>query len=622
MSISTKNVRIAETIKDYLASEVTDYAVMITGDWGAGKTYFWTNQIIPIAEELGLKPVYVSLYGLQAPEDINRLFAYALMPILDTKFAKGAGFVLGGIASYFKVNLKDFKPTDFVTTFKKIVVCFDDLERISSKANVEDVLGYINRFVEHQNVKTLIISNEAELRKVRNKDGSDALTKAEVDRYAIVKEKLVGWTLELETDIDQIIDMLVAEDVSGIVGPHYENNRKLFHSFSPKDIALNVRSIKIAGNVFRTVLEELKAENVNLHGLESDLLRVLLFCTVESKKDANITPGIRGLFSGEASLIGLYLARDKPGGDAIFKLLGKYGLDTDNHAFRFRAMFDYLIGGTLDRAALVKEGQFIDQLRSKKVDPLDAYVSNQVFEMDEAEFPNTHAHYVKLVKSNSITNARTLLNLAFRMYFYASINLIDETTEQVKQLFVTSFTALKNKDVLDITTYKEHPPLFSYEGNTGFEGLHQELTAIIDLVLTKRDDDAIQRWLENLRTAPPKAFEMLEEQRLFGHIAPFLKHIDGNALSSVLLGMSISNLVEFRKWVSYRYSPNNIADWLFDEIETLRVASIQIKASKVYVGKSFLGHKLRELVSALERAISSMEARHSYLEARKVGDST
>ena len=41
------------------------------------------------------------------------------------------------------------------------ILCFDDLER--ANVDVIDILGYINNFVEHDGIKTILICNEKEL---------------------------------------------------------------------------------------------------------------------------------------------------------------------------------------------------------------------------------------------------------------------------------------------------------------------------------------------------------------------------------------------------------------------------------------------------------------------------
>ena len=34
-----------ECICDYIRKPYTDYAVMLNGEWGSGKTYFWNNKL-------------------------------------------------------------------------------------------------------------------------------------------------------------------------------------------------------------------------------------------------------------------------------------------------------------------------------------------------------------------------------------------------------------------------------------------------------------------------------------------------------------------------------------------------------------------------------------------------
>ena len=34
-----------DIIKDYLQAKETDYAIMITGDWGCGKTYYLNHEL-------------------------------------------------------------------------------------------------------------------------------------------------------------------------------------------------------------------------------------------------------------------------------------------------------------------------------------------------------------------------------------------------------------------------------------------------------------------------------------------------------------------------------------------------------------------------------------------------
>ena len=36
---------LVESILDYVRSDYTDYAIMLNGEWGSGKTHFWNTKI-------------------------------------------------------------------------------------------------------------------------------------------------------------------------------------------------------------------------------------------------------------------------------------------------------------------------------------------------------------------------------------------------------------------------------------------------------------------------------------------------------------------------------------------------------------------------------------------------
>ena len=88
---------IATVVTSYLNDTLANYAVMINGRWGVGKTYHWQNTIRPMIERHNfanpphkLKPAYVSLFGPTNSEDIDRAIFLALYPVLSGKAAKAA----------------------------------------------------------------------------------------------------------------------------------------------------------------------------------------------------------------------------------------------------------------------------------------------------------------------------------------------------------------------------------------------------------------------------------------------------------------------------------------------------------------------------------------------------
>jgi hypothetical protein len=143
-----------------------------------GKTHFWNNKIKKKIESMQLNgkrytTIYMSLYGISNLEEISKKIFIETTQLMDKnlrKFMDTHGqtsipeYAKTGIdmANLFGVTKNGDKMNyaDFFATDDK-VLCFDDLER--ANVDVIDILGYINNFVEHDHIKTIIICNEKEL---------------------------------------------------------------------------------------------------------------------------------------------------------------------------------------------------------------------------------------------------------------------------------------------------------------------------------------------------------------------------------------------------------------------------------------------------------------------------
>lgn len=60
-------------IKHYLEEDKTHTAIMLTGEWGSGKTYYIENELIPFLQDgKKNKCVVISLYGLEDISEISK----------------------------------------------------------------------------------------------------------------------------------------------------------------------------------------------------------------------------------------------------------------------------------------------------------------------------------------------------------------------------------------------------------------------------------------------------------------------------------------------------------------------------------------------------------------------
>lgn len=293
---------LVESILDYIRSDYTDYAVMLNGEWGSGKTHFWNNKIKKKIESMQLNgkrytTIYMSLYGISNLEEISKKIFMETTQLMDKnlrRFMNSKGqetipeYAKTGIdmANFFGVNQNGNKLdyAEFFSTDDK-VLCFDDLER--ANVDVIDILGYINNFVEHDHIKTIIICNEKELAtKLKSSnlemktfiatyllDKQNELNKSDkpmvekiqdkiehvfdkANDYERIKEKLIGETFEYAPKFDYIINGILMryENNPDLIRFLRENTGIIISTFN-RSGTRNLRILKHALNDFKKIYE-------------------------------------------------------------------------------------------------------------------------------------------------------------------------------------------------------------------------------------------------------------------------------------------------------------------------------------------------------------------------------
>ncbi len=267
-----------------------------------GKTHFWNNKIRKKIESLELSgkrytTIYMSLYGISNLEEISKKIFIETTQLMDKnlrRFMDANGqtsipeYAKTGIdmANFFGVTQNGDRVDygEFFSTDDK-VLCFDDLER--ANVDVIDILGYINNFVEHDHIKTIIICNEKELStKLKSSnlemktfiatyllDKQDELNKSDkpmvekiqdkiehvfdkANDYERIKEKLIGETFEYAPRFDYIINGILMryENNADLIRFLRENTGLIISTFN-KSGTRNLRILKHALNDFKKIYE-------------------------------------------------------------------------------------------------------------------------------------------------------------------------------------------------------------------------------------------------------------------------------------------------------------------------------------------------------------------------------
>ncbi|NUM81170.1 AAA family ATPase [bacterium] len=159
----SKNDHIIDYLKFYLSSDV-NFAVLLTGKWGCGKTWFIKSFINDYQKEIlksnKSKFLYVTLNGNDSIADIEDQIFQQLHPVLSKKGVSVAGSILKNLAKEkLKIDLSVFEKLSRAS--KDVFLIFDDLERCMMP--LEKTLGIINYYVETLQRKVIILSNEEEI---------------------------------------------------------------------------------------------------------------------------------------------------------------------------------------------------------------------------------------------------------------------------------------------------------------------------------------------------------------------------------------------------------------------------------------------------------------------------
>lgn len=242
------------------------YAVLLDGKWGCGKTFFiksWLDTFQTENED-ELTPMYVSLFGVQTVKQINDTINGLLFPFMNSKvykIDKTFTKMVASAALRFNVDYDGDKKSDGTIDFKldplmdllndkkeelkgRRILIFDDLER--TNIGVKELYGYINRFVEHSRFKVIVVCNSTEI--------------TDKETFNRFREKVIGRTFEIHSDVDAAITSFTNEPpVSYFVQQHISAIKE---AFKLTDYS-NLRVLRQCIRDFNQIFQGIRIDNGN-----------------------------------------------------------------------------------------------------------------------------------------------------------------------------------------------------------------------------------------------------------------------------------------------------------------------------------------------------------------------
>ena len=254
------NEDILRFLEKYKDDPDPQYAVLLDGKWGCGKTFFiksWLDTFQTENED-ELAPMYVSLFGVQTVKQINDTINGLLFPFMNSKVYKIGKTITKMVASAalrFNVDYDGDKKNDGTVDFKldplmdllndkkeelkgRRILIFDDLER--ANIGVKELYGYINRFVEHNRFKVIVVCNSTEI------------TDKEI--FNRFREKIIGRTFEIHSDIDAAINSFANEiPTSYFVQQHISEVKEAFKLTGYSNLRVLRQCIRDFNQIFQGI---------------------------------------------------------------------------------------------------------------------------------------------------------------------------------------------------------------------------------------------------------------------------------------------------------------------------------------------------------------------------------
>ncbi|MCX2585949.1 hypothetical protein [Pedobacter sp. MR22-3] len=591
---------IHEAVSNHLAMKTTG-ALLLTGDWGSGKTYYIKNILFPkIEADTGIKSIIVSLYGVTDKNSIANkvLFAYLDKvgknnPLSVATLAKGAHNALESftwLKKFVDVNkLFVGSGEDLFRLLPKegLLICFDDLERLSDKINTEDFLGMVNELVENKGNKVLIIANEGL-----------------IDGGIKFKEKTIEKTIHFTNDLSSIFDSITTS-YDDIDFKNYLNQNKnyIIASLNPvqedeeeeKKLSVlfaNIRTLKFAIEHFHYVFKLLsKTKNISDALIQKQFKDIWLFTlaiSIEFKKPGSIS------FKDKKNLDAPYnpLTNDQLGNliwamgddeeenqpDSHFtyrdKFVKTYYTRLEEQYLYFEQVFNLITAGkAIEEASFLTELEEIYKIKDGVVNPADELLSkflhNGYWNFEDHEFKPALKELLSHAENGEFLDLLSYLNAG--VYLLRFNEILDESKDVIKEKLKIGI--IKTLEKLK-TSILANTQLDMITGNFQEENLKSLVVFIKEQLIIKEASDSIKevQRMEDLFVNNLSGFvkELLPTSTHIRTPDPLLfDKVKIEIINGAIAQWKPNEIMELSSLFQIRYLDPSYADRLTDEIPFL-----------------------------------------------------
>lgn len=605
---------LARILKAYRENKEPGYALLITGDWGSGKTHQITKKYL-----LPDSYYHISLFGLKTADEIHANVFSAMYPFKSFLKNKANTLSETGIDAYgISINLGNIAP-QLISAFvknkpkKDRIIIFDDFERCNAPVN--ERLGAINTYVERSECHVIVISNDE---KISSQEFSEA------------KEKVFGVTYKVTSDRSEVFDSFLEK---------FKENKNIDFVIKQKEEILETLEIGQINSL--RVLKQVIFDIFNLysclekHHLKNEifLLKITRFFTAISaevrignfKREElldRVNHSVRHLMAGSDSLKTNEIEKRF---NASQEKYIKLGIRLDDEILNDEILLKSLINGIFDKNKIIESinlsefyhsaSKLSNWRRMMDFDKLDDSTTNNIIADLNNEFQN-----------RELTHPGDILHLmALRLLMSRTNQIetdIDKTTDECLAYIEDIYTSEKLQLIdLDLRTSYRLREVYDGYGyyvpdynKTHFNAIYEFLTLKINLAnknsIIKKSSDIInmlrvntQEFINNISYGHNSDGKWAEK--------PILKYIDVNDFIQAFLASprkfwhDIQYSLERRYESSIKNSLISEVDWvisLVDRFEDEIKITNGIKRLRLERATPF---KIKELALSVKKNIKN-----------------
>ena len=601
------NEHIEMNLKKYIELENPEYAIMLGGRWGSGKTYF-IDKFIEDNKTDSVKFIKISLFGIKQLNEINQKILFKVFikkesNLIDSLMTIGMK-VTDSISKKINLSINDIPIEQIIQKLdKKFIFIFDDFERIDIK--ISELLGYINYLIEEANCKVIILANEDEI--------------IDKTRYSDFKEKVIGKTFEIQQSFEAIFGnfLNLTKHSKNIL----EQNNSIIKEIYFKSKYNNLRHIRQAMIDFDYLYELFEDKYKSNNNFINNFIYIFFSLFIELRKGYLKEDELRNSNYGSLTLFTNNTeTREKT---SYERILDKYKLiNYDMKMFSNETWVDILFKNNINKNS-------INNIISKTIyfEEYESWYKLYYFwSTEDEDFSKSFKDvWYKFINNQYIEHGKLLIVISILLYL--SKNEISKIS--IVDIIVQAKKNINDNCKTDFWKIKKYEKGFSHRNSFEYKGISYSYYDEID------EFKDIQNYLENKSLEAFESGLKINSNILLSNLLnnnlrdfdkelnenfqkiPIFNHIDIERLIDVIQKILHSNLHLFGSILEERYEDwkleRNTPD-LIKELETWKYIHDNLLTNindgtsplKYFLLKEFKGKYLKKIIRNIENAKNNL----------------